>query len=110
MCTNEDIPLWLSTSNLHVWFLVFKSWENGRGGLISSHRTIVANYNKMSTPGLVPKHRLRFIYIYSEVYELDINFYVTKMKGKSDHSSSDKHKFFCENIVVIEGKWFYYMN
>ena len=32
------------------------------------------NYNKISTPGTVPKHWLGFSYIRSDDYELDQNF------------------------------------
>ena len=30
----------------------------------------------------------------------------TETKNKSDHSSNNKVKLFCENIVVIEEEWF----
>ena len=46
-------------------------------------RKIVANYNIMSTPALVSKYCLRFSYICSEEYDLDLNFNETEMKIKS---------------------------
>ena len=30
----------------------------------------------------------------------------TEMKSKSDHSSDDKVKLFCENIMFIKEEWF----
>ena len=65
-------------------------------------KTFVANYKKMSTPGLVPKHWLGSSYICSEYYEFDLNFDVIKIRSKSDQSSNNKAKLFCENILVIE--------
>ena len=58
----------------------------------------------MSTPGPVPKHWLVFVYIRSEDYELDQNF--VKTKKTPSHTSNDKVKLFCENIVVIEEELF----
>ena len=43
----------------------------------------------MLTPRPVSKHWLRFSYILSEVYYLDMNFDVKETKSKSDHSSND---------------------
>ena len=37
-------------------------------------KSLVENYNKMSTPGPVPKHCLGFSYIHSKYYELDHSF------------------------------------
>ena len=37
-------------------------------------KTFVANCNRMSTPGPVPKHCLGFSYVREEYYELDLNF------------------------------------
>ena len=34
----------------------------------------VDNYNKISNPGLLPKHWLGLSYIHSKYYELDPNF------------------------------------
>ena len=45
-----------------------------------------ANYNIMSNTVPVPKHWLGFSYIRLEEYLLDLNFDVTEMKSKSDHS------------------------
>ena len=64
----------------------------------------------MSTPGPVTKHWLGFSYIRSEYYELDPYFYLTEMKRKQHHSSNDKSKLFCKNIVVIEGEFVDDMN
>ena len=36
-------------------------------------KTFVKNYNKISTPGPVPKHWLRFSYVLSKYIELDNN-------------------------------------
>ena len=63
-------------------------------------KTIVENYKKISTTGLVPKHWHRFSYIHSENYEIDLYFDETEMKIKSDHFSDNKVKLFCENIAV----------
>ena len=73
-------------------------------------QTSVDKYRKMSTPVPVSKHCLRFIYIRSEYYELDINLYETELKNESDHTSNDIVKLFCENVVVIEEEWFSVMN
>ena len=70
----------------------------------------VVNYKETSTPEPVPKHWLGFSYICSEGYELDLNFDLTEIKSKSDHSSNDKDKIFRGNILVIEGKWLSGMN
>ena len=51
-----------------------------------------------------------FSLIGSEDYELDMNFDETEFKRKSDHTSNDKVKLFCGNIVVIEEEWFSGMN
>ena len=64
----------------------------------------------MSAPGPVPKHQLEFSCIRSEYYELDMNFDETELKNKIDHTSYNKIKLFCENIVVIEEECFYDMN
>ena len=37
-------------------------------------KTFVEKYNKMSTPGMVPKHYLGFSYTSSEDYEIDQKF------------------------------------
>ena len=42
-----------------------------------STKTFTKNYNKSSTPVLIPKHWLVFSYIGSKGYELDLNFDVT---------------------------------
>ena len=68
-------------------------------------KTFVENYKKMSTTGTVPKHWLVFTYISSKYYELDQNFDETELEEQSDHTSNDKVKIFCENIVVIEEEW-----
>ena len=64
------------------------------------------NYNKLSNPVPVPKHWLGFSYIFSEDYELGMNFDETEMKSKSDRSVNDKIKPFFENNVAIEEEWF----
>ena len=63
----------------------------------------------MSTPGPVPKHWLGFSYVRSKDHDLDMNFYETELEIKSDHTSNNKLKWFCENIVVIEEEWFAYI-
>ena len=42
----------------------------------------------------------------SEDYDLDLKFYLTRMKMKSDHKFNDKVKLFREIIVVIEEECF----
>ena len=44
------------------------------GDYFPSTKIFVENYNKMSTPGPVPKNWLGFSYILLEDYELDMNF------------------------------------
>ena len=44
-------------------------------------KIFVVNYNKISTPQPVPKHRIGFSYISSEYYELNHNFYDTDLKN-----------------------------
>ena len=96
--------------NLHLRFYVCQSWLNGRGGLFSRYTS--ADYNKISTPGPVPKYWLGFSYICSENNELELNFVEPEMKRKmkSDHSSNDKVKLFSENIMVIKEECFDDMN
>ena len=65
-------------------------------------KTFVVDYKKISTTGTVPKRWIGFSYILSEDYELYLNFNVTEMKNKLDHSSNNKVKLFCENIGFIE--------
>ena len=56
----------------------------------------------MSAPGLVPQNWLGSSLMRSEYYELDMDFDETEFKRKSDHTSNDEVKLFCENIVVTE--------
>ena len=64
----------------------------------------------MSSPETAPKNWLGFSYICSEYYELDLNIGETELKRKLGHTSNNKVKLFCENIVVVEEEWFYDMN
>ena len=43
-------------------------------------KTFFENYKKMSTPGSVPKHWIRFSYIFLEDYGLDVIFNETELK------------------------------
>ena len=65
-------------------------------------KTFISNDKKISTPGPISKHWIRFCHISSEYYDLDLNFDETEKKNKSDHSPKDKGKLFHENIVVIQ--------
>ena len=65
-----------------------------------------SNYKKKATPGPVPKHWHLFSFVHLKYYELDLKFDETEIKSKSDHSSNNRVKLFCQNIVFIEEEWF----
>ena len=54
----------------------------------------VYNYNKMSTPGPVPKHWIIFSYIRSEYYELDPNFDETELEKNQTIGPTIKLNYF----------------
>ena len=39
-----------------------------------------------------------------------LKFDEKELKSKSDHTSNDRNKLLCENVVVVEGKWVAGMN
>ena len=67
-------------------------------------------FKKISTPGPVPNNWPVFSYIRSDNYQLDLNFDETETKIQSYHTSKDKVKLFCENILFIEEYLFDDMN
>ena len=74
----------------------------------SDTKIFFENSKKMSTPGPVSKHWLGFSFIRSEYYELDMKFYETELKIKSDHISNDEVKLFCEILWSLRKNFFWY--
>ena len=52
-------------------------------------KQFVVKYNKMSTPGPVPKYLLVFSYVRSEDYDLDQKFNATELKEQTDNTSNN---------------------
>ena len=64
----------------------------------TSTKTYVLNYNKMSTPGTLPKHWIGFNYIRSEDYELDHNFDYIKLKNNHTTHPMIRLIFFVKSL------------
>ena len=71
----KKVSLWPSTSSLHVAFTYVDPEIMPVEDKFPSTRTFVVKYKKIPTPRTFPKHLSGFIYMSSEDYEIDQNFY-----------------------------------